>query len=355
MVRTTPPRPIDVTKDFPELAAMARTALRLHPRAGAPTVEQSSVGGPLLWPVDEPWPVCEAPHSYAKNASSQTGAGDAFTQRHTAVSPTTVRLRRRLLQQAWDRGHDAQEQLLNQDELELMSAALDADLEQIIDDPTPMVPIVQLYLREAHGAVAGPEGADLLQILWCPFDHDPHYLPTSRIRWRRSSDGVDRALVQPEPTLIQSEYYFPDPCVIHPEPVTEYPASDLMPEGLCDQIFEQEEAWSDVVDFQNYQYDLSMAPGWKIGGWAPWSFSDATPALCPACGSEQQPFLYVDSCEWDGGNGSWKPLEDRSPDAWPHRYPSANNQVQVTIGRGYGMQIYTCPVSYDHPSVEFMQ
>lgn len=33
--------------------AMARTATRPHPRPGSPTVHESSVGGPPLWPVDE--------------------------------------------------------------------------------------------------------------------------------------------------------------------------------------------------------------------------------------------------------------------------------------------------------------
>ncbi|MYS07021.1 hypothetical protein GTW71_11375, partial [Streptomyces sp. SID6041] len=59
---TTPPRPFDVTALFPQLALLARTATRLHPRPGSPTVHDSSVGGPLLWPADEPWPYCEEPH-----------------------------------------------------------------------------------------------------------------------------------------------------------------------------------------------------------------------------------------------------------------------------------------------------
>ncbi|MFF6946562.1 hypothetical protein ACFZAS_41355, partial [Streptomyces lavendulae] len=44
-VRTTPPRPLDVTAVFPRLAPLARTATRLHPRPGAPSVHDSSVGG----------------------------------------------------------------------------------------------------------------------------------------------------------------------------------------------------------------------------------------------------------------------------------------------------------------------
>jgi len=35
---------------FPQLRAFARITTRLHPRKGSPSVEQSSVGGPLLWP-----------------------------------------------------------------------------------------------------------------------------------------------------------------------------------------------------------------------------------------------------------------------------------------------------------------
>ncbi|MET9481731.1 hypothetical protein [Streptomyces sp. NPDC006638] len=46
--RSTPPRPVDIEAHFPELAPLARTAVRLHPRAGAPATTDSSIGGPLL-------------------------------------------------------------------------------------------------------------------------------------------------------------------------------------------------------------------------------------------------------------------------------------------------------------------
>src|SRR5690349_19737523 len=58
MTRTTPPRPVDILELFPELAEHCATSTRLHPRPGVPTVSDSSVGGPLLWPADEAWPVC---------------------------------------------------------------------------------------------------------------------------------------------------------------------------------------------------------------------------------------------------------------------------------------------------------
>nr|BEK63072.1 hypothetical protein KPHV_02990 [Kitasatospora purpeofusca] len=47
MTRTTPERPVDVERLFPELARYRRTATRLHPRPGAPGARDSSVGGPM--------------------------------------------------------------------------------------------------------------------------------------------------------------------------------------------------------------------------------------------------------------------------------------------------------------------
>jgi hypothetical protein len=82
MSRTTPPRRLDVTAVFPQLAPLARTATRLHPRPGSPSRQDSSVGGPLLGPVDEPWPYCEGPHVRSRRAK-------------VALSPEDVRLLRR--------------------------------------------------------------------------------------------------------------------------------------------------------------------------------------------------------------------------------------------------------------------
>lgn len=86
MSRTTPPRPVRVERLFPELAVFRGTATRLHPRPGTPGVRDSSVGGPLLWPVDEPWPMCTERH-----------------QRRYGDRVADVRLRRRILREAWGR------------------------------------------------------------------------------------------------------------------------------------------------------------------------------------------------------------------------------------------------------------
>lgn len=53
MSRTIAPPPLDVVEIFPELESVSRQAVCLHPRSGDPTSGESSLGGRLLWPMDE--------------------------------------------------------------------------------------------------------------------------------------------------------------------------------------------------------------------------------------------------------------------------------------------------------------
>ncbi|MFG2408924.1 hypothetical protein ACGFR8_32165 [Streptomyces brevispora] len=86
MTRTGPARPVDIESVFPELVAHRCTATRLHPRPGVPRRHDNSVGGPLLWPADEPWPVRTERHRRAYGERT-----------------ADVRLRRRVLAEAWGR------------------------------------------------------------------------------------------------------------------------------------------------------------------------------------------------------------------------------------------------------------
>lgn len=61
---TVPPPPLAIADHFPDLVPHARSTTLLYPRAGAPGRCESSLGGPLLWPADEPWPTCAAPDHY---------------------------------------------------------------------------------------------------------------------------------------------------------------------------------------------------------------------------------------------------------------------------------------------------
>jgi tetratricopeptide (TPR) repeat protein len=74
--RTTPRLAVEIAKAFPELASRSKTAVRLHPRYGdEPAVDQSKLGGVLLWPRDEPWPVCNI-HAIPYVGVLQLRAGD---------------------------------------------------------------------------------------------------------------------------------------------------------------------------------------------------------------------------------------------------------------------------------------
>lgn len=59
-VRTTPKPPADVLAAAPELKALIKVAVRLHPRySDEPKPDESKLGGRFLWPAGEPWPSCD--------------------------------------------------------------------------------------------------------------------------------------------------------------------------------------------------------------------------------------------------------------------------------------------------------
>lgn len=352
MTRTTPPRPLDAEALFPELAAHRGTTTRLHPRPGAPGVTESSVGGPLLWPADEPWPVCTEPHPHARGRR-----------------PDDIRRRRRILAEVWareepDSGPTDGERLLLT-ELERRHR-LEGDA---ADGPLPLIGLAQLFRRDIPDLPAGPDDRDLLQVFWCPFDaHGPsRHGMLLDLRWRRSWEVTDVRTAPPRPRVVGFDGYVPEPCVLHPEQVVTYPFAGLLPKDLCDRIEaweeEQEEVWAEVWEEAeedrgeplggdtgapgrpvSYQCDLSIPPGFRVGGFASWHTTDPSPVNCPACTAPMRLLLTVDSSEWDGGSGSWRPVEERGLPARSHGTPT-----EVTVGRSGELNVFACPVDPRHP------
>ncbi|MER7764539.1 DUF1963 domain-containing protein [Streptomyces sp. NPDC097619] len=264
MARTTPSRPRDVERLFPELVPFRRPAVRLHPRSGTPTVRESSVGGPLLWPREEPWPTCP-------------------------------------------------------DHL-----------------GTPMVPVLQLFAADALGLVPFPDGLDLLQLLWCPLDHDGCWVRPAL--FRRASGRVTEVR-EPPPVPAGAAYgHVPAPCVVHPERVDEYPSWDL-PESLWDALeprfdaLEEDSGWS-------YEYHLATAPGTKLGGYPGWCQDPDWPA-CPDCREPMEHLLTVESGEADSLSGTiWTPYEDHGV-----RYSGPG----LVLGDAGGVYFFECPTCPGRP------
>ncbi|MFJ9442502.1 hypothetical protein ACIRRH_11595 [Kitasatospora sp. NPDC101235] len=335
MPRTTPPRPLDVEALFPELARHRGTTTRLHPRPGRPNASASSVGGPLLWPADEPWPVCTDPHPHARGRR-----------------PADIHRSREVLAAAWNREQDpgptdGERKLL--DELHRRHRVEGASA----DDPLPLIGLAQFYRRDIPDLPAGPDDCDLLQVFWCPFDaHGPGRTGMLLdLRWRRSWEVTEVLASPPRPEVVGFDGYVPEPCVLHPEQVTTYPFAGLLPEDLCARIGAWEEAREEAEEDEEdagpplYQYDLSIPPGWRVGGFASWHSTDPAPMDCHSCATPMQLLLTIDSSEWDGGSGSWRPLEDQAS-ADLH---STSTPTEVTVGRWGELNVFACPADPRHP------
>ncbi|MFE6710271.1 DUF1963 domain-containing protein [Streptomyces sp. NPDC057695] len=339
MTRTTPPRPLDVEALFPELAAHRGTTTRLHPRPGRPGVSESSVGGPMLWPAGEPWPVCTETH-----------------ERGRGRRPGDIRRKRGVMAAAYAR---EPYEGLTEEERRLVE---ELEREHRVpgvgeNDPVPMIGLAQLYARDVPDLPAGPDGADLLQVFWCPFDaHGPTgYGMSLDVRRRRAAEVVDVLASPPLPEVVGYEGYVPEPCVLHPEQVATYPFAGLLPEELCERIYAWEEALEEEAeeredgeeeaDAVGYQYDLSIPPGWRAGGYASWHATDPYAMDCATCETPMDLLLTVDSSEWDGGSGSWTPLEEQGLRPHPAALPTA-----VVAGNHGELNVFTCPTDPGHPA-----
>ncbi|MFB7368457.1 hypothetical protein ACFC0D_01205 [Streptomyces sp. NPDC056222] len=299
-------------------AAHARTATLLRPTAGDPGPRDNSVGGPLLWPTDEPWPVCQAPH---------------VVRKHEKLSD-----RDRELWEEVDREMKARRQargggpyVLTEEEVETQSRIMDGAgvLDRITWErirtvheppaaPVPMVPVLQLHARDVPD-LPMPDGTDRLQMLWCPVDHAelpglPHYWGPNIALRHRVAETVGAILDPPRPDQAR-DAYLPQPCVLDPVRVVDLPDQDELPEDLVDTA----DAWAEDRGVE-YARLLACLPGWKVGGWPSWHLTDLVPIDCH-CGVRMRLMLTLDS--------------GQDPD--------------LNVGRFGELRVFACPADLSHP------
>ncbi|NEC67534.1 hypothetical protein [Streptomyces sp. SID9727] len=319
MTRTTPARPVSVEAVFPELAPYRARTTRLHPRPGRPGIRDSHIGGPMLWPADEPWPLCREPHrreteGYAPEEIRGARAAGAWPPSRPWPTEET----------AADGG------------------------------PAPFMGLAQLFRRDIPGLACGPDGADLVQLFRCPFTHGPYMERRYHLR-RRQAARTERAehflAAPPRTPLLRWEDELPEPCVLHPEEVDTYPwaEDDTLPPSLIARI----DAWDDAQaaehgsDAPNYQYDLSIPPGWRVGGYPSWASTGPMAVTCAPCGMPMELLLTADGCETDGGSHSWAPREDRDPllkgKASIRGGVSVTRPTRLRFGRDRDLHVFVCP------------
>ncbi|MEV5315787.1 hypothetical protein [Streptomyces sp. NPDC052610] len=261
-----------------------------------------------------------------------------------------------------------------------------------------MLPVAQLYVRDVPDLHA-PAGADLLQVLWCPFDHP--IMPRTALFWRSAATVTDILTTPPEPPAVQFDGYLPEPCLLKPEQITEYPNPMELSKELREPLGDWNTWQAADADVDSsyaphpesfYRDNLSVAPGWKVGGWASWGPTDPNPQFCLTCESKMVPLLTIATFEWDDSKRSWIPDENQartrasSTDTHPEGQavidffrvkgievhargrvplearatppvtdPVPRQPTAVQIGSGYIQQLYVCPTSPEHPHAELMQ
>ncbi|MET9735118.1 hypothetical protein ABZZ79_32095 [Streptomyces sp. NPDC006458] len=159
----------------------------------------------------------------------------------------------------------------------------------------------------------------------------------------------------------------PEPCLLAPEAITEYPNSlDLSPEmRLAVGDWSRWQAADAGVDSsyadcpaEFYDCNLADAPGWKVGGWPPWGRTDPYRRYCGVFEVQMVPLLTIASFEWDGGAGrGLAPNEDQAAAyaAAYHAGPNPAQPIKVEVGSTDNMQFYVCPTSPEHPHTDLIQ
>ncbi|WP_416974424.1 DUF1963 domain-containing protein [Streptomyces sp. 4F14] len=212
---------MDIAELIPDLAPLALRTTVLLPTAGEPGVRESSAGGPLLWPAGEPWPYCA------------------------------------------ERGH-----------------GIPPDDERNPFEAVPMVPVLQLFASDVP-ELAFPDGADVLQLVWCTLFHadDPESAVLPRLYWRNSAEILAGELLLDAPAPQKGEYdeeFTPEPCTVTPTPVVEYPNYD-MPKDAKPVVYPRIEEVE--KQFGVYYTDVACALQTKVGGYPAWN----QPARWPSC------------------------------------------------------------------------
>jgi hypothetical protein len=282
----------------------------------------------LWWPADEPWPVCSVEH--------------VVPTRTPVPPPLLARLHAARQTRNWADHVAVLAELASEipgfSGIDRRDGTAHGHVSRPEPELTPYAAIAQLRLADVP-SLAPPPGADLLQVLWCPNDHDLDgggLAPAVTLRWRDSASLPELAGDPPPKPAVSEARYLPHPCVLSPEDVTEYPWWQDLPAELGFAVHAR-----DLDHNGRYHRQLATAPGWKVGGWAAWPTTDAVPLLCTGCGDSMSHLLQVDSGEW-GDPARWRPVEERALRVGTAAHTAATEPTGVIVGHCGMYRIFRC-------------
>jgi hypothetical protein len=154
-----------------------------------------------------------------------------------------------------------------------------------------LVPVLQLR-ADAFPEVGFPPGKDLLQVLWCPREHERCWAKPS-LFWRRR-DAVDKPLAAMPVDEAAYPRYVPQQCRLFPERVIELPSPhELGPllEKLDD--WNRRERKFPGKQMESVVGEATPYLGWKVGGWPDWVQGPEVP-VCE-CGRPMELLLTYGS------------------------------------------------------------
>lgn len=351
-MRTTPQPFLDATKLVPELGALRKTTVRLHPRRGnVAEPGASKLGGPFLWPASEPWPACER-HGLPLVCILQLRKSD--------VPELGFRPGTDLFQLLWcPQDHDSEPSVIVAPRIFWRKAST-------IREPLARIP--QPRSRDRNDAKHDEDLEHTRnQIEWLKcFVSNPEYLktmlqgsardrkemqkdlelpffepcPPSKLRQLQAVmrqrlaelQGLDRA-----PTFAEDRYV-PIPCRLFPERVAELPSLVELPPKVARKLAGEWElpatkelqerrkeylrlgeiGTDDEFVTNLYQRELSVADGTKVGGYVAWVQGPEVPKC--RCGRKMEHLLTIACSECHAANWRrWLAKEDRQIWAKPWR------------------------------------
>ena len=313
---------------LPGIASLGRTATRLHPRPATVSAFESHVAGPVRWPINEPWPTCDAPYEGVEELPLPTDLGTRWlaAMSQPAQPPILTDERREVRDEVarlypgssgsvrWQRG--------------MSTPVARRPVTRRHPRPNPLAVLAQLRGEDVPD-LPRPRGADLLQVLWCPFSHvldEWSALPTVRLYWRREADLLE-VVAQPPPGEPAEATWTVRPCRLHPEQIVDYPHPTALPEELRELVEGQVDDFDYIGAF--------MASGWKVGG-----YTEVPATSCLSCAQPTTLILTTSPMEYDfGGAKRWQPIEDRhlNPD-----HPNLKRSQEPTGLDAYRSRLHIC-------------